>query len=441
MAAYVDGSIPTEINHALLGVNADHRAAYETMTNTVFLAAQMDFLANPIIGQSETISNMFNKAAKHYYGVQVAPADAAAAIAYTTALAIRKTYDDELQVAQDADAAATATAVALDANAAPVTDAVTAFMDANPEPPVPTLTDKRMYRKNSAKMETKRYQKELESGSKGLEIVPAAERENVTALKNGLAEYFTTHQNSEPADLLIAESDDLFRTLQIDAAHGARVLFIGKYKTNDDGKVDAYCRFIFLKHTGGGAGPSASANLVIKNNAVVTGSGTGWGVALSKLLRSLFGTEKEFTFAEEARGPDVLGRDAWNPYSTAAEKQTGGPAGLAPVATPAELARQDVADALAAAAGGNPVNSATSATSAAGGPDPVVAAQQVAVPGPNANPAANPFGSGPRSNRGGKSTRRKRKGSRKKGSTKKPVSHKKRKRGASKKRRSLPKKK
>lgn len=42
---------------------------------------------------------------------------------------------------------------------------------------------------------------------------------------------------------------------------------------------------------------------------------------------------------------------------------------------------------------------------------------------------------------GGKSTRRKRKGSRKKGSSKKPVSHKKRKSGASKKRRSHPKKK
>ena len=402
--ANVDGYIPVAINHDLLGVNADHRAAYNTMTNTVFLAAQMDFLANPIRGLSETISNMFDKAAKHYYGVQVAPADA-------TALATRKTYDDGLRAAQDADAAATATAVALDANAAPVTDAVTAFMDANPEPPVPTLTDKRMYRKNSAKMETKRFQKELESGSKGLGSVPEAEREKVTSLKNGLATYFTDHQDSEPADLLIAESDDLFHTLQIDAAHGARVLFIGKYKTNDDGKVDAYCRFVFLKHTDtSGVGPSASANLVIKNNAVVTGSGTGWGVALSKLLRSLFGTEKEFTFAEEARGPDVVGRDGrFNPYSTATENISG--VGPAPVATPAEVERQGVADAQN--------TERERIDSGAAGPVPPQAMLT----------------------RGGKSTRRKRKGSRKKGSTKKPVSHKKRKSGASKKGRSHPKKK
>lgn len=392
--ANVDGYIPVAINHDLLGVNADHRAAYETMTNTVFLAAQMDFLANPIIGQSETISNMFNKASKYYYGVQVAPADA-------TALATRKTYDDGLRAAQDVDADA---AVGDNAN-------VTAFMDANPEPPVPTLTDKRMYRKNSAKMETKRFQKELESGSKGLGSVPEAEREKVTSLKNGLATYFTDHQDSEPADLLIAESDDLFRTLQIYAENGARVLFIGKYKTNDDGKVDAYCRFVFLKHTDtSGVGPSASANLVIKNNAVVTGSGTGWGVALSKLLRSLFGTEKEFTFAEEARGPDVVGRDGrFNPYSTATENISG--VGPAPVATPAEVERQGVADAQN--------TERERIDSGAAGPVPPQAMLT----------------------RGGKSTRRKRKGSRKKGSTKKPVSHKKRKSGASKKGRSHPKKK
>ena len=392
--ANVDGYIPVAINHDLLGVNADHRAAYNTMTNTVFLAAQMDFLANPIRGLSETISNMFSKAAKHYYGVQVAPADA-------TALATRKTYDDGLRAAQDVDADA---AVGDNAN-------VTAFMDANPEPPVPTLTDKRMYRKNSAKMETKRFQKELESGSKGLGSVPEAEREKVTSLKNGLATYFTDHQDSEPADLLIAESDDLFRTLQIYAENGARVLFIGKYKTNDDGKVDAYCRFVFLKHTDtSGVGPSASANLVIKNNAVVTGSGTGWGVALSKLLRSLFGTEKEFTFAEEARGPDVVGRDGrFNPYSTATENISG--VGPAPVATPAEVERQGVADAQN--------TERERIDSGAAGPVPPQAMLT----------------------RGGKSTRRKRKGSRKKGSTKKPVSHKKRKSGASKKGRSHPKKK
>ena len=398
--ANVDGYIPVAINHDLLGVNADHRAAYDTMTNTVFLAAQMDFLANPIKGQSETISNMFSKASKYYYGVQVAPADA-------TALATRKTYDDGLLAAQTADAAATATAVALDANAAPVTDAVTAFRNDNPEPPVPTLTDKRMYRKNSDKMEKKRFQTELESGSKGLERVPAVEHENVTALKNGLAEYFTTHQDSEPADLLIADSNRLFQTLQIDSAHGARVLFIGKYKTNDDGKVDAYCRFVFLKHTGAGAGPSASANLVIKKNAVVVGSGTGWGVALSKLLQSLFGTEQKFTFAEEARGPDVVGRTA--PFGTGAVNIAG--VGAAPVATAAEVARQRVADAQN--------TERERIDSGAAGPVPPQAMLT----------------------RGGKSTRRKRKGSRKKGSTKKPVSHKKRKSGASKKGRSHPKKK
>lgn len=395
MADYVDGSIPVAINHTLLGVNADHRAAYNTMTNTVFLAAQMDFLANPIKGQSETISNMFNKASKHYYGVQVAPADAVAAAAYTAALDTRKIYEDGLLAAQDADD--TATAAAVDVNAAPVTDAVTAFRTANPnEPPVPappTLTDKRMYRKNSDKMEKKRFQKELESGSKGLESVPAVEHSNVTALKDGLATYFTDHQNSEPAALLIADSNNLFHTLQIDAETGARVLFIGKYKTNGDGKVDAYCRFIFLKHTGTVSGPSASANLVIKNNAVVVGSGTGWGVALSKLLQSLFGTEQKFTFAEEARGPDVVGRTA--PFGTGAVNIAG--VGAAPVATAAEVARQRDADAR-------------------------IAAPIVAVPG-------------------GKSTRRKRKNSRKKGSTKKPVSHKKRKSGASKKGRSHPKKK
>ena len=312
------------INAQLLGVTADDTVDFAAMTNTVYLAAQLEVKS----GLSSSIKNIFDKQAKYYYGVQT-------------------------------------------------TDGI----------------DKRMYRKNTAKMDRARLS--TEDARKDLDVVTENDAAKVGDVKAGIQQilqavgtettestqnFFNATQISEGGKVLGKE---------VSMGTGARVALIAKYNIVD-GKVSAFGKLVFIKKTGD---ETASLNLVIKDNTIMTGSSVGAGIYMSELLQTLFGAGQAFTFDENSLAPvaDEAAR----------------------VAAEVEAARFADLNALSDRATVLPARNAMQ--------EELLANRQVVE--------------------GGKSTRRKRKGSRKKGGAKKPVSHKKRKSGASKKRRSHPKKK
>ena len=307
------------IDAQLLGVTADDEAAFNVMTDTVYLAAQLEVKS----GLDSSIKKLFDKQAKYYYGVQTTDSG-----------------------------------------------------------------DKRMYRKNTAKMDQARLS--TEDARKDLDVVPGNDIAKVGAVKAGIQQILQVGGTET-----IQSTQNFFDTTQIaeggkvNMGTGARVALIAKYSKNGD-NVSAFGKLVFIKATGE---KTASLNLVIKDNTIMTGSSVGAGIYMSKLLQTLFGAGEEFTFDENSLTPDA---------DAAAE--------TARVA--AETAQQGAAQAVVDGDGA--------------GDAAVAAARQT---------QARELGLG------GKSTRRKRKGSRKKGSSKKPASHKKRKSGASKKKRSHPKKK
>jgi hypothetical protein len=150
--------------------------------------------------------------------------------------------------------------------------------------------DKRMYRKNDAKMDKKRLAKETEDGSKSLDVVPQEDEANVNRVKNGLSPFLGSKLP------ITSETDGLFTDLKINGT-GARVAFIAKYIIFQ-GKVSAFGKLVLIKGGGKMWGDSASVNLVIKNNTIMKGSGRGSGVAMSKLLQTLFGANQPFGFTE-----------------------------------------------------------------------------------------------------------------------------------------------
>lgn len=300
------------IDAQLLGVTADDEAAFDAMTNTVYLAAQLEVKS----GLDSSIKKLFDKQAKYYYGVQTTDSG-----------------------------------------------------------------DKRMYRKNTAKMDQTRLS--IEDARKDLDAVPGNDTAKVEDVKKGIEGIIG--QTDNPT---ITTTQTFFDATQIaeggkvNLGTGARVALIAKYSINPtDNKVSAFGKLVFIKKDATG---TASLNLVIKDNTIMTGSSVGAGIYMSKLLQTLFGAGEEFTFDENSLTPDADAEEE-RLQNVALRQNT-------------ERARID---------------------SGADGPVPPPAMLT----------------------RGGKSTRRKRKGSRKKGSSKKPVSHKKRKHGASKKKRSHPKKK
>ena len=312
------------INAQLLGVTADDTVDFAAMTNTVYLAAQLEVKS----GLSSSIKNIFDKQAKYYYGVQT-------------------------------------------------TDGI----------------DKRMYRKNTAKMDRARLS--TEDARKDLDVVTENDAAKVGDVKAGIQQilqavgtettestqnFFNATQISEGGKVLGKE---------VSMGTGARVALIAKYNIVD-GKVSAFGKLLFIKKD---ATETASLNLVIKDNTIMTGSSVGAGIYMSELLQTLFGAGQAFTFDENSLAPvaDEAAR----------------------VAAEVEAARVADLNALSDRATVLPARNAMQ--------EELLANRQVVE--------------------GGKSTRRKRKGSRKKGGAKKPVSHKKRKSGASKKRRSHPKKK
>jgi hypothetical protein len=314
------------INAQLLGVTADDTVDFAEMTNTVYLAAQLEVKS----GLSSSIKNIFDKQAKYYYGVQT-------------------------------------------------TDGI----------------DKRMYRKNTAKMDRARLS--TEDARKDLDVVTENDAAKVGDVKAGIQQilqavgtettestqnFFNATQISEGGKVLGKE---------VSMGTGARVALIAKYNIVD-GKVSAFGKLLFIKKDATG---TASLNLVIKDNTIMTGSSVGAGIYMSELLQTLFGAGQAFTFDENSLAPVA---DADEAARVAAEVEAARVADLNALSDPATVlpARNAMQEELLA----------------------------------NRPPV-----------KGGKSTRRKRKGSRKKGGAKKPVSHKKRKSGASKKRRSHPKKK
>lgn len=303
------------IDAQLLGVTADDKAAFDAMTNTVYLAAQLEVKS----GLDSSIKKLFDKQAKYYYGVQTTDSG-----------------------------------------------------------------DKRMYRKNTAKMDQTRLS--TEDARKDLDAVPGNDTAKVEDVKTGLLKILDQEEKAKeekesPPQLpdpltkhpTIDSTQDFFVATQIaeggkvNLGTGARVALIAKYSIAND-KVSAFGKLLFIKAT---SEQTASLDLVIKENKIMTGSSVGAGIYMSKLLQTLFGAGEEFTFDENSLTPD------------------------------ADAAQQDAQQDAAMVASIAPEN----------------------LDG------------------GRKSTRRKRKGSRKKGSSKKPASHKKRKSGASKKKRSHPKKK
>ena len=256
--------------------------------------------------------------------------------------------------------------------------------------------DKRMYNKNTSLMEKTRFS--TENAKKDLDKPDQVDTDNIQKLKDEVQKLL--EMDTPKRD----DTNDLFEKLQIaekgmvNMGTGARVVLMAKYSidpTNNgtSNTVSAFGKLLFIKKT-----DTSSLNLVIKENKIMMGTGAGASIKLNNLLKTLFDTKTDFTFEE-------------NPLDNSAQ----------PSGQPQPVGN------------GNPI-------SAEPVPDPAAAAAAAAAD-PEAVNSNNPFGPGPRRNQGGKSTRRKRKGSRKKGSSKKPVSHKKRKRGASKKKRSHPKKK
>lgn len=313
------------INAQLLGITADDMTDFDAMTNTVYLAAQLEVKS----GLSSSIKNIFDKQAKYYYGVQTTDSG-----------------------------------------------------------------DKRMYRKNTAKMDQARLS--TEDARKDLDVVTQNDAAKVEEVKQGIqqilqaggTETIQSTQNFFDATQIAEGGKVLGKDVILGT--GARVALIAKYSINPtDNKVSAFGKLLFIKKDATG---TASLKLVIKDNTIMTGSSVGAGIYMSELLQTLFGADQKFTFDENS---------------------------LTPVADAAEAAR------LAAEAEAQAV--AQNAVVGDGAGDAAVAAAR--------QQEARNLGLG------GKSTRRKRKGSRKKGSSKKPVSHKKRKSGASKKKRSHPKRK
>ena len=161
---------------------------------------------------------------------------------------------------------------------------------------------------------------------------------------------------------------------------------------------------------------------VVTENMIISSAIEGKSVLA--LMNSLLGQDLKL---EAPVAPDA------KIAAAAAKKDAAGGAGGADSAD--DLAATTVAPGATSAVVNSAVVNSADADSAGGGDDELNRDSYDAVAEENSI-----FGAQTGS-RGGKSTRRKRKGSRKKGSSKKPVSHKKRKRGASKKKRSHPKKK
>lgn len=305
------------IDATLLGVTNDDEAAFTAMTNTVYLAAQLEVKG----GFDSSIKKLFDKQAKYYYGVQTTDSG-----------------------------------------------------------------DKRMYRKNTAKMAQERLS--TEDARKDLDTVPGNDIAKVENVKTGIDGILRADTSTNASTQDFFDATQIAEGGKVNMGTGARVALIAKYSIAGE-KVSAFGKLVFIKATGE---KTASLNLVIKDNTIMTGSSVGAGIYMSKLLQTLFGAGQEFIFDENSLTPGAEAAQQVAAQQVAAQ----------------QVAAQDVVDGDGA------------------GDAAVAAARQE---------EARSFGLG------GKSTRRKRKGSRKKGSSKKPVSHKKRKSGASKKRRSHPKKK
>jgi hypothetical protein len=237
------------IDAQLLGVTADDKAAFDAMTNTVYLAAQLEVKS----GLDSSIKKLFDKQAKYYYGVQTTDSG-----------------------------------------------------------------DKRMYRKNTAKMDQSRLS--TEDARKDLDAVPGNDTAKVGEVKNGIEKIIGQTDN-----LTIELTQTFFDTTQIaeggnvNMGTGARVALIAKYSIVDD-KVSAFGKLVFIKAA---SEQTASLNLVIKENKIMTGSSVGAGIYMSKLLQTLFGAGEAFTFDENSLTPEADAEDAMN-ASIAPENLDGG---------------------------------------------------------------------------------------------------------------------
>ena len=318
----------------LLGVTADDTDDFEAMTNTVYLAAQLQ-VASGDMGSG--IQDLFNKSAKYYYGIQSIGSD-----------------------------------------------------------------DKRMYNKNTSLMDKTRFS--TENATKELDKPEQVDIENIGKLKEGVQELLDMGSPKRDDTKTLFEKLQIAEKGMVPMGTGARVVLMAKYSKNGD-NVSAFGKLLFIKKT-----DTSSLKLVIKENKIMMGTGAGSKITMNSLLQTLFDTKTDFTFEE-------------NPLDDSAQT-TGQTSGQTTGTAPAR--RQPVVWNI------SPEDSS--------GADELPSYMLPSEP--------NTSYSGSKSNtpysglsQGGKSTRRKRKGSRKKGSSKKPVSHKKRKSGASKKRRSHPKKK
>ena len=218
------------IDAQLLGVTADDEAAFDAMTNTVYLAAQLEVKS----GLDSSIKKLFDKQAKYYYGVQTTDSG-----------------------------------------------------------------DKRMYRKNTAKMDQSRLS--TEDARKDLDAVPGNDTAKVGEVKTGLLTILDQEEKAKeakgsppslpdplPKHPTIDSTQDFFVATQIaeggkvNLGTGARVALIAKYSIAND-KVSAFGKLLFIKAT---SEQTASLDLVIKENKIMTGSSVGAGIYMSKLLRA-----------------------------------------------------------------------------------------------------------------------------------------------------------
>ena len=177
---------------------------------------------------------------------------------------------------------------------------------------------------------------------------------------------------------------------------------------------------------------------VVEKNTIISSAMEGKKVL--DLMNSLLG--QDLKLAADAAGGPVLNAGADEAARVAAVKAEEDRVAAVKAARVAVVpVSNNPFDDPADAAGGPVLNAAALPTPANEAAARLAAREGVAGDGGREADAAERQLESRRLGLGGKSTRRKRKNSRKKGSSKKPVSHKKRKSGASKKGRSLPKKK
>ena len=276
--------------------------------------------------------------------------------------------------------------------------------------------DKRMYNKNTSLMDKARFS--TENAKKNLDTPEQVDTDNIKTLKDKVQKLL--EMNTLPQR---DTTNDLFTTLQIaekgmvNMGTGARVVLMAKYSKNSD-NVSAFGKLLFIKRS-----KTDSLNLVIKENKIMMGTGAGSKITMNSLLQTLFDTKNDFTFEE-------------NPLVDSAQSQSQ-PQSQSQSQPQSQSQSQSQPAITPAVGSSTPLNADAKVFTPAAGSDTgnIIPTTEATFldKGDDAN--------APTASLGGKSTRRKRKGSRKKGSSKKPASHKKRKSGASKKKRSHPKKK